>query len=187
MRNTDHLDGLLGCLVEDATGTLVPCALDDPTVYRGQAESRSSVRTYLLHGHLCSRRHYRADGDRVVWMVRVTTDCVQSLGIDWVEPRAEAIVRGGMIVPCTVMPRPESLATLETAKQGSEGETEADPPAETLALSGPARKPSRCLRAHLVLTTPGPLADYKFFRPTRLQKFLGMIGTTHVTATELPC
>jgi hypothetical protein len=80
------------------------------------------VRTYLPRGYIGARSHYRAEADRIVWMARVSADCFQRLGVEWVEWKAEAVVRGGKIAAYTVALTPESVAKLETARQGGKGE-----------------------------------------------------------------
>jgi SnoaL-like domain len=123
MWNSHDLDGVLGFFTDDAVVTFVQSPDEDPTVYRGQAAIRTLVRTYLPAGHICTRSHYRADADRIVWMAKVSADCFQRLGVDWVEWKGEAILGGRRIAAYTMTLTPESLAKLETAKRGSEGET----------------------------------------------------------------
>jgi hypothetical protein len=55
-------------------------------------------------------------------MSKVSADWLPRLGVDWVEWKAEAVVRDGKIAAYTVTLTPESVAKLETAKRGSEGE-----------------------------------------------------------------
>ena len=122
MWNTHRVDGVLSFFTEDAVVTVVGFPSETSTSYRGKTAIQDMLQSYLPGWKVHARSHHPTDTNRVAWMSRISADIFRRLGIDWIEWKAEVIIRNGKIAAYTVTLTPESVAKLETARRDRRGE-----------------------------------------------------------------
>ncbi len=115
MCNTHRVDGVLSFFNDDAVISVVGLPNGSSITYRGTWAIQEMLQTYLPGWHVFARSHYPADTNRVMWMERLSADWLCRLGVDWIEWKAEVILRNGKIAAFTVTHTPETVVKLEAA------------------------------------------------------------------------
>lgn len=114
--NTNDLEAVMQRFAEDVVVTTVPALPGAPATFRGKAEVRGFVQTLLVNFHVDSK-NFAANGDKVTWFARISSDSIRGLGVDGMEANCEAIVQNNKVKSFFVTFTPETLANLAAAAQ----------------------------------------------------------------------
>ncbi len=115
MWNAHRIDGILSFFTEDAVITVVGFPRGTSTCYRGKTAIEEMLQAYLPGWQVSARSHIPADTNRVRWMARISADVLRRLGVDWIEWKAEVVLRNGKIAAFTVTLTPDSIAKIDAA------------------------------------------------------------------------
>ena len=114
--NTNNLEAVMQRFAEDAMVTTVPALPGAPATFRGKAEVRNFVQTLLVNFHVDSK-NFAANGDKIMWFARVSSDSIRAMGVGGLDTNCEAIIQNNKVKSFLVTFTPETLAQLAAAAQ----------------------------------------------------------------------
>lgn len=114
--NTNNLEAVMQRFAEDAVVTTIPALPGAPATFSGKAEVRGFVQTLLVNFHVDSK-NFAANGDKVTWFARVSSDSIRGMGVDGLDTNCEAIIQNNKVKSFLVTFTPETLANLAAAQK----------------------------------------------------------------------